>query len=327
MRSRQPKTKLNKRVQATNSNSNIMPGGGDWSGQRGHRCDYCGRSSDNVGPRRGFDYVNDVCGGCCELSSDDDGHTEEGHCRQCKRFMYMHGGPNCAPVSCFDTYCGNCVKLCELCSEHVHPHREMDKYSVPLDEAIKNIIDEDDFSIERLGVLAKDGETMYLCKECHKTKWKRHPNHGKAFPGYTVEEINESSYDGEDKRRALQHYEYTKKGHCRKCKRVMYSHGGQNCAPVSSFDNYCRDCCKLCQLCSEDVHPFWEMNTYSVPLDEAIKNIIDEVEPSIDVLGDDAKDGETIYLCEECFKTKWKLHPNRGKAFPGYIAEELEEYS
>ncbi|KAL7500350.1 hypothetical protein ACHAWT_010516 [Skeletonema menzelii] len=152
-----------------------MPGGGDWSGQPGHRCDYCGRSSDNVGPRRGFDYINDVCGGCCELSSDDDGHTKYRQCRKCKRPMYSHGGGDFAPSSCFDTYC-----------------------------AIKNIIDEDDYSFDVLGELAKDGETIYLCETCHKTKWKRHPNRGKPFPGYTVEEINESALNDEYKRQALQ---------------------------------------------------------------------------------------------------------------------------
>ena len=41
--------------------------GGDWSGRPGSRCEICGRRSENVGPRRGFDYANDVCGGCIEL--------------------------------------------------------------------------------------------------------------------------------------------------------------------------------------------------------------------------------------------------------------------
>ena len=66
---------------------NHMPGGGDWSGLPGHLCEVCGRSSENVGPRRGFDYVNDYCGGCCEISSDDDGHNKEGCCRSCKKYI------------------------------------------------------------------------------------------------------------------------------------------------------------------------------------------------------------------------------------------------
>ncbi|KAL7429462.1 hypothetical protein ACHAXM_001701 [Skeletonema potamos] len=41
---------------------------GDWSGRPGHKCQLCGRSSEGVGPRRGFDYRNDVCGGCTDLS-------------------------------------------------------------------------------------------------------------------------------------------------------------------------------------------------------------------------------------------------------------------
>ena len=75
---------------------------------------------------------------------------------------------------------------------------------MPLDEAIKNIIDEDDYSFDVLGEIAKDGETIYLCGDCHKTKWKRHPNRRKPFPGYTAEEINESALNDEYKRQALQ---------------------------------------------------------------------------------------------------------------------------
>ena len=41
--------------------------GGDWSGRPGFRCEICGRRSENVGPRRGFDYRLCVCGGCTEL--------------------------------------------------------------------------------------------------------------------------------------------------------------------------------------------------------------------------------------------------------------------
>jgi hypothetical protein len=36
----------------------------DWSGRPGHRCTYCSRRSENVGPRRGYNYKNDYCGGC-----------------------------------------------------------------------------------------------------------------------------------------------------------------------------------------------------------------------------------------------------------------------
>jgi len=42
-------------------------GGGDWSGRSGYRCKTCRRSSENVGPRRGFDYENGYCGGCTDL--------------------------------------------------------------------------------------------------------------------------------------------------------------------------------------------------------------------------------------------------------------------
>lgn len=42
-------------------------GGGDWSGRPGSTCEICGRRSENVGPRRGFDYSSGVCGGCADL--------------------------------------------------------------------------------------------------------------------------------------------------------------------------------------------------------------------------------------------------------------------
>lgn len=41
--------------------------GADWSGRAGFRCEVCNRRSENVGPRRGFDYRDSVCGGCVEL--------------------------------------------------------------------------------------------------------------------------------------------------------------------------------------------------------------------------------------------------------------------
>mmetsp|Transcript_8867 Transcript_8867/g.24487 ORF Transcript_8867/g.24487 Transcript_8867/m.24487 type:complete len:325 (-) Transcript_8867:298-1272(-) len=47
-------------------------GGADWSGRPGFRCGVCGRRSENVGPRRGFDYKASVCGGCCELTDNED---------------------------------------------------------------------------------------------------------------------------------------------------------------------------------------------------------------------------------------------------------------
>jgi len=49
------------------NNEEYGRGGGDWSGRPGHRCQLCGRSSEGVGPRRGFDYTQDVCGGCTDL--------------------------------------------------------------------------------------------------------------------------------------------------------------------------------------------------------------------------------------------------------------------
>lgn len=36
----------------------------NWSGLPGGQCGICGRRSENVGPRRGFNYVDEYCGGC-----------------------------------------------------------------------------------------------------------------------------------------------------------------------------------------------------------------------------------------------------------------------
>eukprot|EP00035_Acanthoeca_spectabilis_P029499 m.474717 g.474717 ORF g.474717 m.474717 type:complete len:290 (-) comp36819_c0_seq1:140-1009(-) len=41
--------------------------GADWSGRPGGRCHCCGRSAQGVGPRRGFDYKQQICGGCVDL--------------------------------------------------------------------------------------------------------------------------------------------------------------------------------------------------------------------------------------------------------------------
>jgi hypothetical protein len=49
---------------SANANANVSARGGDWSGTPGHKCEVCGRLSDDVGPRRGFDYSTHRCGGC-----------------------------------------------------------------------------------------------------------------------------------------------------------------------------------------------------------------------------------------------------------------------
>merc|ERR1712238_530533 len=50
-----------------NTNNNVSATGGDWSGRPGARCSICGRRSEAVGGRRGFDYFVDMCGGCADL--------------------------------------------------------------------------------------------------------------------------------------------------------------------------------------------------------------------------------------------------------------------
>ena len=43
------------------------------------RCLICNRKAENVGPRRGFDYKNNYCGGCVELSGSDDDDEDDDH--------------------------------------------------------------------------------------------------------------------------------------------------------------------------------------------------------------------------------------------------------
>ena len=105
----------------------------------------------------------------------------------------------------------------------------------------------------------------------------------------------------------------------------MTKRGGKNCALRSCYGDYCADCVKMCKNCPEDIHPKYA-DRHSVPLDEAVKAIIDETDISIDLLGDDAKDGDTIYLCKKCLG-KWKRHPQRGKPFPGFTKEEIDHFN
>merc|ERR1711957_774725 len=102
-----------------------------------------------------------------------------------------HGGKGrdgtpLGPASAIDSYCADCVECCKLCTEDIHPKRQ-DKYSIPLDDAVKRSIDAVDFSIDCLGEDAKAGETIHLCKKCFR-EWERHPDKGKPFPGFTKEE-------------------------------------------------------------------------------------------------------------------------------------------
>lgn len=140
-------------------------GGGDWSGAPGYRCDICGRRSETVGPVRGFDYASSICGGCCAISSDDDGHNEENHCRACKKYMYN-------TMSEVDNYCSDCVPLCPVCSEQFHP-KYRDKCATRLDGIIRQMIEDTGDAVDDvLGEDAVDGEEIVtLCKKCKK-RWR-----------------------------------------------------------------------------------------------------------------------------------------------------------
>lgn len=123
-----------------------MPGG-DWSGKPGHRCDVCNRRSENVGPRRGFDYANDVCGGCCDISSDED----EYNCNSCKKNLYKR-------QTQVEGYCFDCVGYCQVCMQDIHPNDEVER---PLDDDVRSLVGDPEEAEERFG----DGDVT-LCPEC-----------------------------------------------------------------------------------------------------------------------------------------------------------------
>ena len=98
----------------------------------------------------------------------------------------------------FPAYCVNCCRECQLCTPvdedwnndpDIHP-RDVDKYSVPLDMAVIELLAKHDSAVCRLGEDAKGGEIFYLCKKCYTNKWKKHPKRGQPFNGFTQEQIN-----------------------------------------------------------------------------------------------------------------------------------------
>jgi hypothetical protein len=76
------------------------------------RCEICNRRSENVGPRRGFDYSDSVCGGCCDL--DEPARRPEGKgdgefsCISCGGILYKM-------ESEIEGHCQDCVEQCYLC--------------------------------------------------------------------------------------------------------------------------------------------------------------------------------------------------------------------
>jgi len=91
----------------------------------------------------------------------------------------------------------NCVEYCQLCgygdvvddyNSNISP-KDAEKYKVPLDAAVVDIIDKCESVVAVLGEDAYNGEDVYLCKKCHNNKWKKHPKRSQPFTGYTKEQI------------------------------------------------------------------------------------------------------------------------------------------
>lgn len=78
---------------------------------------------------------------------------------------------------------------------------------------------------------------------------------------------------------------------------------------MSEVDNYCIDCVGHCIVCCEDFEPKY-IDTCWRPLDGIIRTMIDEIrnEDPVDVLGEDAKDGQKIDLCKDCRKDWGRRH-------------------
>lgn len=68
-----------------------------------------------------------------------------------------------------DGYCSNCVGHCVICGEQFHP-KYKDKWATPLDQHIKDLIDDDWEDV--LGEDAKDGDSVEICKSCRR-KWRQ----------------------------------------------------------------------------------------------------------------------------------------------------------
>ena len=132
----------------------------DFSGRPGARCQLCNRRSDFVGPTRGFDYANSVCGGCYDLS---DGEGDGETCKGC-------GGNLYELPSEIDDYCGNCVEMCDACYELVIAS---EKVAIALSPAVhrklsihQQLIDTDERA-EEIGLNdMEDGEMIELCIDC-----------------------------------------------------------------------------------------------------------------------------------------------------------------
>ena len=63
-----------------------------WSGRVSGRYELCGRRSENVGPRRGFDYVHDYCGGSKGKNSLDKAVNRRNSKNQADFRAYMYIG-------------------------------------------------------------------------------------------------------------------------------------------------------------------------------------------------------------------------------------------
>ena len=142
-----------------------MPGG-DWSGRPGHKCQLCGRSSEGVGPRRGFDYQHNVCGGCTSLTDlESDGDGDEGRCKECGEIIY---GDNDTGEGEDFGYCNECADCCAICNEYLKPPFLKKHGTFKLDSKLRQQLlkaEPEWYENEDIQNM-KDGEEIYLCRDC-----------------------------------------------------------------------------------------------------------------------------------------------------------------
>jgi hypothetical protein len=70
-------------------------------------------------------------------------------------------------------------------------------------------------------------------------------------------------------------------------------------------------------MCGEQYHPKYKRK-YCVGLDRAVVDMINEEgDYPEDRLGDEAYNGEDVFMCKRCYKV-WNKHPQNGKPFTGF---------
>ena len=135
----------------------------DYSGRPGARCTLCNRRSEFVGARRGFDYRNNLCGGCYELSDEDDEDEGGENCKGCGDNLYEL-------PSEIDGYCQNCVVMCDACGATVITEDVVALSLSPSSRQKLRVhqqrIDEEERAAEVEVDEMKDDEQIEICSDC-----------------------------------------------------------------------------------------------------------------------------------------------------------------